>query len=144
MTAIGPYSMATVPLYNTTRHVMMGKVVDCDSLLKVLSRYVPNYFQCVVRAGMERLYSDSDHKLTVFAFDDICISKIDAVAFCRNTTYAGEILPLALTSSSKFMLPTMGTDSLLIESPDGEKIYINKRPVAVSIACGNGIVYIVV
>jgi hypothetical protein len=144
MTAIGPYSMATVPLYSPTRQICMGKVADCDSLLTVLSKYVPNYYECVVRAKMEHVYADPASKYTIFAFDRLtCDSRERAISYCRDTTYEGEILPLALTSSSMFMLPTMGTNSLLVESPDGQSIYINKKPVSMSIACGNGIVYMI-
>lgn len=144
MTAIGPYSMATVPLGSTTRYVPMGKAVDCDSILRVLYRYVPNYYASIVLADMERVYADPDSRYTVFAFDQVrCTSKEQSISYCRDTTYAGEVLPLSLTSSRKFILPTMGTNSLLIESPDGQSIFVNKKPVTLSIACGNGIVYIV-
>ena len=143
MTAIGPYSTATVPLFSPTRQIYMGKVIDCDSVLAVLAKYVPNYYNCIVLANMERFYSDSNNKITVFAFDRLtCTSRQQSIMYCRDTTYVGEILPLALTSSSRFMLPTIGMNSLLIESPDGQSVYIDKKPVRMSIACGNGIVYI--
>ena len=73
MTAIGPYSMATVPLYSPTRQICMGKVADCDSLLTVLSKYVPNYYECVVRAKMEHVYADPASKYTIFAFDRLLV-----------------------------------------------------------------------
>lgn len=144
MTAIGPYSVATVPLYSPTRNICLGKVVDCDSLLSVLSKYVPNYYSCVARANMERVYSDPANKYTVFAFDRLtCTSREQAISYCKDTTYEGKISPLAMTSSRTFMLPTIGTNSLLVESPDGQSIYINRKPVSMSIACGNGIVYMI-
>ena len=135
--------MATVPLYEQDIKVYMGKAVDCNSLLNVLSKKAPYYYDCIVTAKLERLYSDMESKYTVFAFGGFACKSIDAaITFCRNTTYKGEVLPLALTSSNKFLLPTMGEDDLMIESYDGQNIYVNKNPVSSAIACKNGIVYI--
>lgn len=143
MTAIGPYSMATEPLVSTVRHVPLGKAVECDSILMVLKKYVPNYYNCVVLADMERVYSDSDRKQTVFAFDQVtCASKINAINYCRNTTYEGELLPLSLTSSRRMILPTAGTDFLSIDSPDGLSVFVNNFPIKMSIVCKNGVVYV--
>lgn len=139
MTAIGPYSMPTVRGPDVNQ-VCIGKITNCNSVLQALKRYAPFYFECVIVSNLTNLYGNG---CTVFAFEDgsMCQNKGECVEFCKNTVCKGVIKPDALTSSQKMIIPTMSSN-LIVETFDGENIFVNGSMIEFSIECYDGMIYV--
>lgn len=141
MTAIGPYSMATVrePDVNP---VYIGKLTNCNSVLQALKRYTPYYYDRVIKTNLLNLYEKG---CTVFAFehDSKCQSIGECVSFCKNTVCKGVIKPDALTSSQYMVIPTVNSSNLIIETFDSGNIFVNKSIVEFSIECSDGMIYVI-
>lgn len=140
MTAIGPYSMATVREPDVNR-VYVGELTNCNSVLQALKRYTPFYFEHVLGSNLSNLYGNG---CTVFAFEDgsICQSVGECVSFCKDTVCKGVIKPGALASSPKMIIPSLRSN-LIVETFDGENIFVNKSIVEFSIECSDGIIYVI-
>lgn len=135
MTAIGPYSMASLrePDFEP---VYIGKTVKCDGILKALKTFTPMYYNHISLANLFRMYDN----VTVFVFKNVSFQ--DDVNFCRNTTCDGCVKPNVLESSRKMIIPSMGSSNIVVEVDNGGHVRVNNHLVDFSIECSDGVIYV--
>lgn len=139
MTYIGPYSMSldiTTTDDDNCCYIPVNTSIPFESILGQLKLKRPDYYDGVIRSGLETKYSDREGSYTVFVPKHVPydMTRQAAYTFCRATTVEGKLDPDTLSSSRLMILNTL----------DPARFICLPQLIQEAIQCVNGWLYFLV